>query len=999
MAFDIGPSIQPLGRDAIVALSPWSWFTSSLSVATNTSPPECFQLSPSITTTASQSQISAKAAQFCWNYLSRILSHPAERVPPSQQHQLRPRRRTRRSSHPRATAAEKRLCSSIVKSSRQAVASRRFSLRDRNDSMATTSTERRPSVSFHMETRSRTAKITPEQTDASTEQSSPSSLSSLSTPPSTPPKNTKSRKRKFSDAGSDGAEHSSKTKRLARQGSTTSSLSDSATPRKRTSRMPVVDSARAVADTDSAPSLTSSSPSPPESAKTLRRSSRIARSDVLEAIQDPSSDGTQASSPPNQIDAGNVPSQKPSEASPTDPETPPKPARASQSAKETTATKAKISFQDYKDKELWPEYDAQNPTYYANDATTRYRPAENGDTPESRSPRKPARGGGRGGRGGAHANGGGRGKGKSRGRGGRAGGESPEPPNRRRPLTQEEKLEISIIKARQLELKRFFSIVGAQQVDILDQLSGRDASKIARKPKAHRHVPEYDSVVEEVEATMRDVQDFVQTRYDLQVEHEKQRLQQEKEVIEAQFKNRVTEARKEHLAGAEGDIILFERAYRAAHDDTHTESGSDMDYFPHYHELPEPNTQPRGYSSRKIMDEKPFKQQLESYDEQARQQVLNEDVIGPLLKQMEQRNNEWRTEQLRKKSQTMDALSAEAAKELENIKGYLIPRPLNMGESSSYALSALADVSDWVAQQHPERQYIYMPLAQGDVFPKQGLDFSPLPGQGPSALPPPPPPPPSYQVIRPDSRGRGRRSKFPPQHNAPAAGHVSTPPPPSSQSIPPPPSPLSAPAPAVGPASFLPPRLVSSGLGQPIAPAPPKPAPPHRSTTHMNVFRHSPRPSVHQHAMPPRHNSLGSPLLNGPQQFIFQPPQQPYQHQSAPGPAPTPQYSPHPASPLGSGTGANSTVTSAGAVPSVSAGAGAGSGVGNVGAPSGGGGGNGGPTMQVIGQQTKIPMTFVNQTIASRNAAAAAAASAGGNGTPSGNGGPGNGKRVLLPKM
>ncbi|KIW92009.1 uncharacterized protein Z519_06991 [Cladophialophora bantiana CBS 173.52] len=842
--------------------------------------------------------------------------------------------------------------------------------------MAAKATGRRPSVSFHMETRSRTAKITPEPTDASTVGSWLSSASSspLSTPPSTPPKSPKSRKRKMADSGSDEAEHVPKTKRRARQTSTAATLAVSATARQRMTRRTIPDSDGTVTITNRGPPSTSPSASPPESATALRRSSRIPRSDTVEVGHDLSHAGNQTSSPSNQTEQPNASSGESQKASSNAPEAVPKCNRTSRPAEEKIAAKAHISFQEYKDKESWPEYDAKNPIYHANDGTTRYRPAENGDTPESRSPRKPGRGGGRGGRGGAHATGGGRGKGKSRGRAGRGNGESPEPPNRRRPLTQDEKLEISILKARQLELKRFFSTVGAQQIDILEQLSSRDISKIARKPKAHRHVPEYDGVVEELESTMRDVQDLAQTRYRIQLEHEMQRLQREKEVIEAQFENRVTEARREHLAGAEGDIILFERAYRAAHDDTHTESGSDMDYFPHYHELPEPNTQPRGYSSRKIMDEKPFRQQLESYDEQARQQVLNEDVIGPLLKQMEQRNDDWRTEQLRKKSQTMDALSVEAIKELENIKGYLIPRPLDMADTSSYALSALADVSDWVAQQHSERQYIYMPLAPGDVFARQALDFSPLPGQAPPPVTPAPPQP-SYQVIRPDSRSRGRRAKYPPLSNARAGVRVATPPPPS---------PL--PAPPVGPASFLPPRLISSGPGQPIAPAPPKPVSSHRSSNNINVFRHNARPSLHHHGYP-RHNSVGSPLQNGPQQFIFQPPQQPYQHQAAPGPAPTQQYGPPPASPVSSGIVAHSAVTTA------SAGAGM-----NPGAIIGGGTGGGGPPMQVVGQQTKIPMTFVNQTIASRNAAAAAASAGGSGSTPGGNG-QGNGKRVLLPKV
>jgi hypothetical protein len=94
------------------------------------------------------------------------------------------------------------------------------------------------------------------------------------------------------------------------------------------------------------------------------------------------------------------------------------------------------------------------------------------------------------------------------------------------------------------------------------------------------------------------------------------------------------------------------------------------------------------------------------------------------------------------------------------------------------------------------------------------------------------------------------------------------------------------------------------------------------------------------------------------QQFIFQQPQQPYQHQTAPGPSPTAQYGPA---------------------------------------------GYGPP----VAQQTKIPMTFVNQTIASRNAAATSGNGHGnGNGPANGNGN-GNGsahanakggQRILLPK-
>jgi hypothetical protein len=103
-------------------------------------------------------------------------------------------------------------------------------------------------------------------------------------------------------------------------------------------------------------------------------------------------------------------------------------------------------------------------------------------------------------------------------------------------MTQDERVEISMLKARQHELKRFFSVVGAQQVDILEQLASRDLSKLARKPKAHEKVPEYDTIVENLDATMQDIQDMIRTRNRVQVEHEMQRMEQERHVIEQQFR-------------------------------------------------------------------------------------------------------------------------------------------------------------------------------------------------------------------------------------------------------------------------------------------------------------------------------------------------------------------------------------------------------------------------------------------------------------------------------
>ena len=429
------------------------------------------------------------------------------------------------------------------------------------------------------------------------------------------------------------------------------------------------------------------------------------------------------------------------------------------------------------------------------------------------------------------------------------------------------------------------------------------------------------------------------------------------------LQTRIEEARKEHLAGAEGDIILFERAYRAAHDDMHTESGSDvMDGFPQYHELPEPNTQPRGYSSTKITDEKSFKRQLEeTYDEQARQEVLNEEVIIPLLKQIEKRKQEEKIEHRRQKSQTMGALSDEATKQLEQIEGYLIPRPFDMGEANSYALSALADVSEWVAQQHPQKQYIYMPLTKGEKLPASALDFSPLPGR--PVQPPPPLPQQAYQqILRASSRPRGRKLKYPPLTNE----QPKTPATASAPTLPSPQAPRPSLAPAISYTGGLEPvqalpyppqRIVSSGPGQPIAPAPPKAAPP-APRSNVNIFRHNtryPPPPPPPPQTPPqnsrphsRHNSFtvaspnnSVPPNQQPQQFVFQTP-----------PMPPPVNAGSPTSPVGPGGG----------------------------------------------QQTKMSMTFVNQTIESRNAAAQAVHDGNGGNSGANAKGIGAGKRTLLPK-
>jgi hypothetical protein len=161
-----------------------------------------------------------------------------------------------------------------------------------------------------------------------------------------------------------------------------------------------------------------------------------------------------------------------------------------------------------------------------------------GVTPEqpskSTSPNARAGGRGRGSRGGRGGGNGGR-----RGRGGRAKGRGrgePDPPEPTKILNQEEKDEIAHLKARQNELKRFFSTVGAQQMDILEQLATRDMNRLAKRPNAHKKLPEYDELMKDLESAKVKAENLAKMKYEIQLEAEMRRYETEKAVIEARFK-------------------------------------------------------------------------------------------------------------------------------------------------------------------------------------------------------------------------------------------------------------------------------------------------------------------------------------------------------------------------------------------------------------------------------------------------------------------------------
>ena len=192
--------------------------------------------------------------------------------------------------------------------------------------------------------------------------------------------------------------------------------------------------------------------------------------------------------------------------------------------------------------------------WYAADATTRYNPedarkrysptdANMNDSPEDepptsngQSPRKPTRGGGRRGRGrgGRMPNGAGRGRGRSREPGDKD--DSPEPPSKKHVLTEEQSALIAALKARQQELKKFFHTVGAQQKEALDLLASRDIVKLARKPKAHTKVPEYEATIAKLDAMREQVDAKTRQEYEMRVEHENKRFEREKYIIDQNLK-------------------------------------------------------------------------------------------------------------------------------------------------------------------------------------------------------------------------------------------------------------------------------------------------------------------------------------------------------------------------------------------------------------------------------------------------------------------------------
>jgi hypothetical protein len=186
-------------------------------------------------------------------------------------------------------------------------------------------------------------------------------------------------------------------------------------------------------------------------------------------------------------------------------------------------------------------------------------------------------------------------------------------------------------------------------------------------------------------------------------------------------------AQKEHIKGAEGEIMLLEQAGHAANDETRTEAGSETDAFPMYHKMPEAG-RVRGYNSIRIVDEKVFQPQVTTFNDQVRREVIDDEIIAPMARDHFEKNAEYMKEQAKLNTMNMTALSEEAMKQLKEISGYPIPQPMMMSEINSIGLSALADAAEYKARRHPRNSYEYAPLPPGQHFPVSPLNFAPLPG-------------------------------------------------------------------------------------------------------------------------------------------------------------------------------------------------------------------------------------------------------------------------------
>lgn len=328
---------------------------------------------------------------------------------------------------------------------------------------------------------------------------------------------------------------------------------------------------------------------------------------------------------------------------------------------------------------------------------------------------------------------------KGRRNGGAAGRDNDTPEPSQKPNTEpSDKGTLQKIRDRQAKVKRLFNSIAAQQTTVLAHTTQHQLIELQRKPTAHSSVLEYTEVTTELANRQEQIQTLIRAEYEQQIASASRELEGESEVIIQQHQTRVAESQKEHIRGAQGDLVLFDKAHRAAKDETGTNNGSEIEpYFPRYHEMPEPDARPRGYFSQHIQDEKPFKANLTEYDEQAQREVIDKDIVGPVQEAIIEGN--MRHQENQEKQARLESLVEVSRDALQRENAYPVPRPAG---NPQFALSRLADCAELITGSGSGHDIVPATPTEVSSFPNHHL------GQGEGQIMPTGPngPPPPFRL-------------------------------------------------------------------------------------------------------------------------------------------------------------------------------------------------------------------------------------------------------------
>ncbi|RAH40883.1 uncharacterized protein BO95DRAFT_282394 [Aspergillus brunneoviolaceus CBS 621.78] len=128
------------------------------------------------------------------------------------------------------------------------------------------------------------------------------------------------------------------------------------------------------------------------------------------------------------------------------------------------------------------------------------------------------------------------------------------------------------LRDRQRELDKAFKKVAAAQRLALAVLATQSERRIARDKNAHKDVPEFEEVNQQLQERLRQKKDVLRREFELKVEQENRLFQAYREVVEERFQTSARNIREEHLIASQGAYMTFVRGRRAAEDDEHTET-------------------------------------------------------------------------------------------------------------------------------------------------------------------------------------------------------------------------------------------------------------------------------------------------------------------------------------------------------------------------------------------------------------------------------------------